>query len=158
MSGIRARLAGDLESQYDKVVAALEEAMESTKKAWAFCPKCRTKVQVDHPDHGARIKAVELWLEQGFGRPGSVGVQVSPEVAGGQQTLEQLEAMSSPALAAWLWASQSEEERAADRRLVEGLKAEDWPAGFAEALLRIGELADEAGIRGGETARTAKQV
>ena len=67
---VRSRLAGDLESQYDKVVAALEEAMESTKKAWGFCPKCRTKVQVDFPDHGARIKAVELWLEQGFGRPG----------------------------------------------------------------------------------------
>jgi hypothetical protein len=145
VSGIRARLAGDLESQYDKVLAALEEAMDSTKRAWAFCPKCRTKVQVDQPDHGARIKAVELWLEQGFGRPGTGSALEAPAVVGGRETLGQLEAMSMEELAAYVWASQSEEERTADRRLVEELGATEFPPGFAEALERVARLSSGTG-------------
>ena len=141
MSGIRARLAGDLESQYDKVVAALEEAMESTKKAWAFCPKCRAKVQVDHPDHGARIKAVELWLEQGFGRPGAGAARVDPVTAGVEMTLADLEAMSSNALAAFAW--ESEESWTRYRRHIEKLEAIEWPPGFAEALRKLEGLARE---------------
>ena len=114
--------------------------MESTKKAWGFCPKCRTKVHIDQPDHGARIKAVELWLEQGFGRPGSGAALVSPEVAAADIGLSELEAMSTPALAAFAFGAMSEEERAAQRQLVEDLEAEDWPPRFAEALYRLNEL------------------
>jgi hypothetical protein len=110
VSGIQARIAGDLESQYDKVLAALEEAMESTKKAWAFCPKCRTKVQVDHPDHGARIKAVELWLEQGFGRPGAGAALESAVSVGARQTLDELRALTTDQLAAYVWSLESDED------------------------------------------------
>ena len=145
MSGIRARLAGDLESQYDKVVSALEDAMESSKTAWAYCPSCRKKVQVDHPDHSARIKAVELWLEQGFGRPGTGSTLQSPAAVGGKETLEQLEALSTNELAAYVWASQPEEERAADRRLVEELGATEFPPGFAETLERLERLSSGTG-------------
>lgn len=135
MSGVRARLAGDLEAQYDKVVAALEEAMESTKKAWAFCPKCRAKVQVDHPDHSARIKVVELWLEQGFGRHGAGAASVDPVAAGAEMILADLEAMSMNALAAMAYGSKDNWARY--RRYIEELEAIDYPPGFAEALERL---------------------
>ena len=131
---VRSRLAGDLESQYDKVVAALEEAMESTKKAWGYCPSCRKKVHVDFPDHGARITAVELWLEQGFGRPGTGAVLESAASRGSRQTLDELEALTMDQLAAYLWSLESDEERARRRRLLDGMEASEWPLGFAEAL------------------------
>jgi hypothetical protein len=40
------------------------------KSAWAYCPKCREKVKADFPDHSARIKALQLALEHGYGKPG----------------------------------------------------------------------------------------
>jgi hypothetical protein len=141
---VRSRLAGDLESQYDKVVAALEDAMESTKKAWAYCPDCRKKVQVDHPDHGARIKAVELWLEQGFGRPGAGAASVDPIAAGLEMTMEALGRLSTNELAAFWYSSMSKERQTATLRLAEELNGStdlDLPSGFAEALERLERLA-----------------
>jgi hypothetical protein len=141
VSGMRARLANDLESQYDTVVSALKEAMESTKKAWAYCPSCRKKVQVDHPDHGARIKAVELWLEQGFGRPGTGAAAESAISLGAIETREQFEALTFDELTALLWTMQDEEERSRQRRFLNELASAAWPDGFAAALERLEQLA-----------------
>jgi hypothetical protein len=127
--------------QSDKLIAALFDAVESVKKAWAYCPNCRKKVQVDFPDHSARIKAIELLLEQGFGRVGTGAASPAPEVLGGEMTLERLHSMSMPALAALVWSLSSEEQRAAELQLIESLDSEVFPAGFTAALERVHELA-----------------
>ncbi len=121
----------------------IEDATESTKRAWSYCPKCREKVQADFPDHGARLKALEMWFEQGYGRPGTSAANSAPELLGGEMTRERLDSMSTSELCAYVWLTQSEVERAADLRLVESLKGEVFPAGFVEALQRLDELACE---------------
>jgi hypothetical protein len=54
----------------EKIKEILREATESTKPMWSYCPKCRSKVQADFPDHTARIKALQLALDHGYGKPG----------------------------------------------------------------------------------------
>jgi hypothetical protein len=54
----------------EQIRAALKDAVESVKSAWAYCPKCRGKVKADFPDHTARINALKLALEHGYGKPG----------------------------------------------------------------------------------------
>ena len=105
-------------------------------------------MQVDHPDHGARIKAVELWLEQGFGRPGTGAAQESAVSVGARRTLEELEALTMDQLAAYVWAAESEDERARRRRLIDEVAAAEWPLGFAKALDRLEWLASEILGRG----------
>jgi hypothetical protein len=68
---VRTRLAEDLEGQYDVVRQALEDAMGTTKKQWLTCTHCQKRSEVDVVDNSARIRAIELWLEQGFGKPGT---------------------------------------------------------------------------------------
>ncbi len=65
----RAQLAEDLAEDYREVRDTLRDAMSnSSRRLQVSCPKCRTKVPVDVPDHGARIKAVQTWTELGLGR------------------------------------------------------------------------------------------
>jgi hypothetical protein len=54
----------------EKIKEILREATESTKPMWSYCPSCRKKVQADFPDHTARINALKLALEHGYGKPG----------------------------------------------------------------------------------------
>jgi hypothetical protein len=54
----------------DKIQSILRDAVEADKSAWAYCPKCREKVKADFPDHTARINALKLALEHGYGKPG----------------------------------------------------------------------------------------
>jgi hypothetical protein len=54
----------------EQIRAALKDAVESVRSAWAYCPKCREKVKADFPDHTARINALKLALEHGYGKPG----------------------------------------------------------------------------------------
>ena len=94
-------------------------------------------------DHGARMKAVELWLEQGFGRPGTGAALQSAASIGSRQTLEELEALTTDELAAYVWALESDNERARRRRLIDEVAATEWPAGFAEALERLEQLSSD---------------
>jgi len=65
----REQLAEDLAEDYNLAVTALREAMQhSSRRGKAQCPKCNTRIPVDIPDHGARIKAVQTWTELGLGR------------------------------------------------------------------------------------------
>ena len=137
---VRSRIAGEAEAQSDKIIEALFRAMDAMRKTWAYCPKCRQKVQVDFPDVNASLKAIELLMEQGYGRPVAGAANAAPEIVGGRETLAQLEALSTNQLAAYVFVSQSEEERARDRRLVEELGATVFPPGFAEALQRLESL------------------
>jgi hypothetical protein len=141
MSTVRSRLATDLESNYSLVRDALEDAMAATKKTWGFCPKCKGKVQVDFPDHGARIRAIELWLEQGFGKPSTNGAAA---VAPSQALLTDVEALTDDQLAALAWAGMDEAERARYRRLLERLSAAEFP-GLMDALQRVEALAGTGG-------------
>lgn len=143
MSSVRARLAVDAEAQYDKISSTLIKALDSTKKSWGFCPACRKKVQIDHPDHGAQLKAAEMLLEQGFGRPGADTSGRSPEAVGAEVTLAMLEDMSLTQLAAHVWATTSDEQRELQRRFAEEVEAHSWPPGFAEALMELRELAEQ---------------
>jgi hypothetical protein len=49
----------------------LKEAVDADKSAWGYCGTCRKKVKADFPDHSARIKALQLALEHGYGKPGT---------------------------------------------------------------------------------------
>ena len=62
----------EAEAKSDKIVDALFGALDSERLTWAHCPDCRRKVRVDYPDFSAQIKAAEMLLEQGYGRPGLV--------------------------------------------------------------------------------------
>jgi hypothetical protein len=71
-SSVRERIARDVERHYDASIAAFfEDALAAEKVAWADCSTCRHRVKVSVPDWGARVRALELLLNQGFGRPSS---------------------------------------------------------------------------------------
>ena len=69
--GVRGRLQEALEDSYDKVWSALDEAMSSNRAQWLACPKCNRKSEFQVPDHGARVRAVEIALSEGYGKRAS---------------------------------------------------------------------------------------
>lgn len=118
--------------------------MDAEKQQWAYCPDCAKKVRVDYPDHSARVRAIELWLEQGFGKAGTAAATVSAvetAVALGQA---ELEALDDDHLAALAWGGEPAESRAA---FFAAVRALELPPGFAEALRRV-----EAFLGGGSRA------
>lgn len=134
VNSVRSRLAEDAAAQYEQVRGALEDAMNATKKAWGFCPGCEKKVQVDYPDHSARVRAIELWLEQGFGKTGTAAATVSAAEAAVSLGRAEFEELDDDHLHALAWASTPGEERAA---YFEALRAVELPPGFGEALERL---------------------
>jgi hypothetical protein len=62
--------AGDALSP-EQIQRIINEAVDATKSAWGYCPKCREKVKADFPDHNGRINALKLALEHGYGKPGT---------------------------------------------------------------------------------------
>jgi hypothetical protein len=54
----------------EQIRRVLNEAVDATKAAWGYCPSCKKKVQADFPDNSARIKALQLALDHGYGKPG----------------------------------------------------------------------------------------
>jgi hypothetical protein len=62
--------AGDALSA-EQIQRIINEAVDATKSAWGYCPKCREKVKADFPDHNGRINALKLALEHGYGKPGT---------------------------------------------------------------------------------------
>jgi hypothetical protein len=68
--GIRRRIADDLEAVYEERVSSFfTEALEATKDVWATCTHCNRKTPVQTPDWNARTRALQLMIEQGYGRP-----------------------------------------------------------------------------------------
>jgi hypothetical protein len=47
---------------------ALFEAIEATTERWITCSHCKHRLPVDVPDNNARIRAMQLAVELGFGR------------------------------------------------------------------------------------------
>lgn len=72
------------------------DAMGAEKTMWSYCPDCRCKVQADFPDHGARLKAIEVLANQAYGKPQESKV-VTVDI--GELTLEALGRLSTLELA-----------------------------------------------------------
>ena len=65
---VRKRLAESSDKNYDKIEKALLEGIEAKKEHWFTCKHCNKKTQVRVMDQNARNRAVEIYLEQGFGK------------------------------------------------------------------------------------------
>ena len=65
----RARLREDVAGAYELVRDAVLDGLSAGRAQPVACPSCKQRFSVTVPDHGARLKAVDLALEQGFGRP-----------------------------------------------------------------------------------------
>lgn len=51
------------------IVDRLLELIDSTGPAWAFCPKCNRKVQVELPVWKYRVDAIKVALDHTVGKP-----------------------------------------------------------------------------------------
>lgn len=63
----RSRLAGDVSREYERLRDAVLGALDADKPQPVSCPSCKHRFQASVPDHGARLRAVQLALEQGYG-------------------------------------------------------------------------------------------
>jgi hypothetical protein len=56
---------------YSDLAAFFKNALEADRKVWVTCSHCDKRTEAEIPDWTARAKAVEMMLNQGFGRPPS---------------------------------------------------------------------------------------
>jgi hypothetical protein len=68
---VRERIARDAEGMYAHLAAFFKNALEADRKVWVTCSHCDRRTEAEIPDWTARAKAVEMMLNQGFGRPPS---------------------------------------------------------------------------------------
>ncbi len=68
---VRERIAKDAENLYADLAAFFKSALEADRKVWITCSHCDKRTEAEIPDWTARAKAVEMMLNQGFGRPPS---------------------------------------------------------------------------------------
>jgi len=68
---VRERIAKDAEGMYSDLAAFFKNALEADRKVWVTCSHCDKRTEAEIPDWTARAKAVEMMLNQGFGRPPS---------------------------------------------------------------------------------------
>jgi hypothetical protein len=87
-TNIRRRLADDAAEAYEQILAAIKQAVTAETTRWGDCPHCRHRVPVSFPDVQARTRALELWLNQGLGKPVE-----RVETSASEELREQLEAM-----------------------------------------------------------------
>jgi hypothetical protein len=89
---VRGRLAKDAADAYEQIVAAIKEAVTAETTRWGDCPNCQHRVPVSFPDVSARMKALQLWLDQGLGRPVE-RVETTPVIDLSGLTDEELDAL-----------------------------------------------------------------
>jgi hypothetical protein len=87
-TNIRRRLADDAAEAYEQIIAAIKEAVTAEATRWGDCPHCRHRVPVTFPDIQARTRALELWLNQGLGKPVE-----RVETSASEELREQVQAM-----------------------------------------------------------------
>jgi hypothetical protein len=68
---VRERIAQDAESLYGELAEFFKNALEADRKVWVTCSHWDRRTEAEIPDWTARSKAVEMMLNQGFGRPPS---------------------------------------------------------------------------------------
>jgi hypothetical protein len=88
---IRARLAADAAQAYEQIIAAIKQAVTAETTRWGDCPHCRHRVPVSFPDVQARTRALEVWLNQGLGKPVErVETPASEELREQLQSMEEM--------------------------------------------------------------------
>lgn len=85
---VRERFREDAERVYETLFTKLLEAVESEITRWGDCPNCKHRVPVTFPDVRARTQAIQVLLDQGYGKP-TERVEVSESAS----LLEQLQAL-----------------------------------------------------------------
>jgi hypothetical protein len=85
---VRARLAADAAEAYEQILAAIKQAVTAETTRWGDCPHCRHRVPVSFPDVQARTRALEVWLNQGLGKPVE-----RVETSASEELREQVQAM-----------------------------------------------------------------
>jgi len=81
------------ETDQEKLKAFVDDILDLKKKQWAYCPNCSEKVYADFPDRGGQIKAFQILLDQGKGKPAETVKHT------GQVTLKAISEMSDAELA-----------------------------------------------------------
>jgi hypothetical protein len=66
---VRGRLRDDANEGYELLKTALKEGLDADKPVTRKCEHCGRANTFLVPDHQARMKAVDLWISQGFGKP-----------------------------------------------------------------------------------------
>ena len=71
----RAKLATDLEEDYETVRDFLKDAIAATRKVWHTCPHCKHRSEVEITDVKSGLQAAQLWIDQGFGKTAQSAVK-----------------------------------------------------------------------------------
>ena len=66
---VREPFREDAERNYETLIASLLAAVSAEVTRWGDCPECRHRVPVTFPDIRARTHAIEVLIDQGYGRP-----------------------------------------------------------------------------------------
>jgi hypothetical protein len=88
----------DAADDYALIRSALRDAIAAHKTVWGDCPGCGKKVPVQVNDHQSAIRAVDKWMELGFGR-----TPIEKEntlTTGAARLVAELESLSTDDLAA----------------------------------------------------------
>jgi hypothetical protein len=88
--GVRERFREDAEKHYDKLIASLLDALEAETVRWGDCPNCKHRVPVSFPDIRARTQAIQVLVDQGYGKPTETTRVETPESRVRQLTDEEL--------------------------------------------------------------------
>jgi hypothetical protein len=67
--GVRERFREDAELHYDKLIGSLLDAVEAETVRRGDCPECKHRVPVSFPDIRARTQAIQVLIDQGYGKP-----------------------------------------------------------------------------------------
>jgi hypothetical protein len=75
---MRDRMLEWQDENWDEMIGSLELGLDAVRKQWGFCPKCRSKVQVDFPDLRTRNDTVRMIAELSGSKP-----RADSDVSGG---------------------------------------------------------------------------
>jgi hypothetical protein len=97
--GVRAKLAQAAAEDYELIRSALRTALQSETVRHQKCSYCKRSNAFVIPDNNARIRAVETWLEEGFGRAAQQAE--TPTVGGAEQFARVLDELDTAAFDDW---------------------------------------------------------
>ena len=86
VTNLRQRLREDAELNYDTVFGKLMEAVNADRRIEYKCQACRVPNMVVVPDVKARTQAIQVLIEQGYGKPAQT-VTVQEDTLGGLSQL-----------------------------------------------------------------------
>lgn len=98
----REELAEDLAADYSSVHEVLRSAMSAEASQWLECDHCHRKTSVKTADTRARLDAIKLWSELGYGRAATAPGSAQPAKLADLDLGRGLAAMSDVELEAYL--------------------------------------------------------